>query len=117
MRVILILVIVSMIVFTLGCNYEYGSYGKDKSEKKTIQFQMKAESLKGDSDRLNIEKDFIRQEIGKVNKTILQYENNISFFGYGKGTEKLKEDVLKNIEKSRKEIEELKKKLSLLNKI
>ena len=76
---------------------------------------MKAESLKGDSDRLNIEKDFIRQEIGKVNKTILQYENNISFFG--NGTEKLKEDVLKNIENSRKEIEELKKKLSLLNKI
>jgi len=78
---------------------------------------MKAESLKGDSDRLNIEKDFIRKEIEKVNKTILQYENNISFFGYGKGTEKLKEDVLKNIENDRKEIEELKKKLSLLNKI
>ena len=34
-----------------------------------------------------------------------------------KKTEKLKEDVLKNIEKSKQEIEELKKKLSLLNKI
>ena len=95
----------------------YNKLKVDKSERKTIQFQMKAESLKDDSDRLNIEKNFIRKEIGKVNKTILQYENNISFFGYGKGTKKLKEDVLKNIEKSRKEIEELKKKLSLLNKI
>ena len=69
--------------------------------KRTIQFQIKAEKLKGNSDKLNIEKDFIRQEIEKVNKTILQYENNISFFGNGKGTEKLKEDVLKNIENSR----------------
>jgi predicted DNA-binding protein YlxM (UPF0122 family) len=95
----------------------YNKLKVDKSEKKNIQFQIKAEKLKGNSDKLNIEKDFIRQEIGKVNKTILQYENNISFFGNGKGTEKLKEDVLKNIENSRKEIEELKKKLSLLNKI
>jgi len=95
----------------------YNKLKVDKSEKKTIQFQIKAESLKGDSDRLNIEKNFIRKEIEKVNKTILQYENNISFFGYGKGTEKLKEDVLKNIEKSKQKIKELKKKLSLLNKI
>ena len=86
-------------------------------QRNSIQFQIKLESFKGDSDRLNIEKDFIRQEIGKVNKTILQYENNISFFGNGKETEKLKENVLKNIENSRKEIQELKKKISLLNKI
>ena len=95
----------------------YNKLKVDKSEKKTIQFQIKAERLKGNSDKLNVEKELIREEIGKVNKTILQYENNISFFGNGKGTEKLKEDVLKNIENSKKEIEELKKKLSLLNKI
>ena len=95
----------------------YNKLKVNKSEKKTIQFQIKAERLKGNSDKLNVEKELIREEIGKVNKTILQYENNISFFGNGKGTEKLKEDVLKNIENSRKEIEELKKKLSLLNKI
>ncbi len=95
----------------------YNKLKVDKSEKKTIQFQIKAERLKGNSDKLNVEKKLIREEIGKVNKTILQYENNISFFGNGKGTEKLKEDVLKNIENSKKEIEELKKKLSLLNKI
>ena len=98
-------------------SFLYNKLKVDKSEKKTIQFQIKAERLKGNSDKLNVEKELIREEIGKVNKTILQYENNISFFGNGKGTEKLKEDVLKNIENSKKEIEELKKKLSLLNKI
>ena len=95
----------------------YNKLKVDKSEKKTIQFQIKAERLKGNSDKLNVEKELIREEIGKVNKTILQYENNISFFGNGKGTEKLKEDVLKKIENSKKEIKELKKELSLLNKI
>jgi hypothetical protein len=95
----------------------YNKLKVDKSEKRTIQFQLKADNLKGDSDRLNKEKNFIREEIEKTNKTILQYENNINFFGNGKGTEKLKEDVLKKIDKSKQEIEELKKKLSLLNKI
>ena len=32
MRIILIIVTVFMLVFTLGCNYEYGNYGKDKSK-------------------------------------------------------------------------------------
>ena len=103
--------------FDKGISSLYNKLKVDKSKKKTIQFQIKAERLKGNSDKLNVEKELIREEIGKVNKTILQYENNISFFGNGKGTEKLKEDVLKNIENSKKEIEELKKKLSLLNKI
>ncbi|SVD36659.1 uncharacterized protein METZ01_LOCUS389513 [marine metagenome] len=35
MRAILILVIATMLVFTLGCNYEYGNYGKEKSESGT----------------------------------------------------------------------------------
>ena len=37
MRAILILVIASMLVFTLSCNYEYGNYGKDKSKEKTTE--------------------------------------------------------------------------------
>jgi len=37
MRAILILVIAYMLIFTLGCNYEYGNYGKNKSEGKTTK--------------------------------------------------------------------------------
>ena len=37
MRAISILVIASMLIFTFGCNYEYGNYGKDKSEEKTSE--------------------------------------------------------------------------------
>lgn len=95
----------------------YNSLKIEKSEKDNIQFKSKAESLKGNTHQLNKEKEYLRTEIEKVNKTINQYENNISFFGHGKGTEKLKEDVLKKIEKSKLDIDQLKNKLSLLNKI
>ena len=44
MRAILLLVIASMVIFTLGCNYEYGNYGEDKSEKKTTESTSGAEA-------------------------------------------------------------------------
>ena len=37
MKTILILVIASVLIFASGCNYEYGNYGKDKTDKKTTQ--------------------------------------------------------------------------------
>ncbi|MBT7481083.1 MAG: DUF349 domain-containing protein, partial [Flavobacteriales bacterium] len=89
----------------------------DNSEKEKIQFQLKVDSLKGNLKQLNSEKDFIRKKIDQIHKSILQYENNISFFGKGKGTESLKKEVEKKIENSKLEIEKLKKKLTLINKI
>ena len=96
---------------------QYNNLKVTKKEKERIQFQVKVESLKENSSLLNKEKEQLRSEIEKVKKTIIQYENNISFFGNNKGTEKLKDDVLKKIEKSKSEIDQLKSKLSVLNKI
>ena len=95
----------------------YNKLKIDKSEKENIQFLAKTESLKGNKQQLDKEKDFIRTQIESVNKVISQYENNISFFGYGKGTESMKAEVMKKIDNSKKEIETLKDKLSTLNKI
>lgn len=95
----------------------YNKLKIDKSEKDNIQFLAKTESLKGNKHQLDKEKDFIRKQIESVNKVISQYENNISFFGYGKGTESMKLEVMKKIDNSKKEIETLKDKLSTLNKI
>lgn len=95
----------------------YNNLKVSKKEKEEIQFQAKVESLKVNSNLLNMEKEQLRSEIEKLKKTIIQYENNISFFGNSKGTEKLKDDVLKKIEKSKSEIDQLKSKLSVLNKI
>ena len=95
----------------------YNKLKIDKSEKENIQFLDKTESLKGNKHQLDKEKDFIRKKIESINKIISQYENNISFFGYGKGTESMKGEVMKKIDNSKKEIETLKDKLSTLNKI
>ena len=95
----------------------YNNLKVTKKEKERIQFQVKTESLKKNSSLLNKEKEQLRSEIEKVKKTIIQYENNISFFGKNKGTEKLKHEVVKKIEKSKSKIIELKSKLSVLNKI
>ena len=95
----------------------YNNLKIDKSEKENIQFLAKTESLKGNSQQLDKEKDFIRKQIENVNKIILQYENNISFFGHGKGTDLLKQGVIDKIDQSKKEIGKLKEKLSTLNKI
>ena len=32
MKAIMVFVIVSALFFTFGCNYDYGKYGKDKTE-------------------------------------------------------------------------------------
>ena len=37
MKVIMVLIITSVLFFTFGCNYDYGKYGKDKTETNTEQ--------------------------------------------------------------------------------
>jgi hypothetical protein len=37
MRSILILIITLVLISTFGCNYEYGSYGKSKSDEKNTE--------------------------------------------------------------------------------
>ena len=37
MKIILSLVITSALFFTVGCNYDYGKYGKDKTDTNTEQ--------------------------------------------------------------------------------
>ena len=37
MRSILILIIALVLISTFGCNYEYGSYGKSKSDEKNTE--------------------------------------------------------------------------------
>ena len=84
--------------FDLKSPQLYNKLKIDKSEKENIQFLAKTESLKGNKQQLDKEKDFIRKQIESVNKVISQYENNISFFGYGKGTESMKGEVMKKID-------------------
>ena len=78
------------------------------------QYRNKIISLKGNDKAVKSEQRFLKGKIDSLIKDISQYENNISFFGHGKGTETLKQQVEQQIEKAKKQIEELKSKLQML---
>ena len=39
MKTTMVFIITSALIFTVGCNYDYGKYGKDKKETGTEQKQ------------------------------------------------------------------------------
>jgi len=51
-----------------------------------------------------------------LQKAIIQYENNISFFGGDKATAPLLKQAQKRIDDAKSNIEDLKQKMQLLNK-
>ena len=46
MREVMIFSIVAVLLFTLGCNYDYGKYGKEKTESNSEQTQAEESSPK-----------------------------------------------------------------------
>ncbi|MDG2264274.1 MAG: DUF349 domain-containing protein, partial [Flavobacteriales bacterium] len=99
--------------FTL-LNSKFEDLGLSKKALANEQYKNKISSLKGNDKAVESEQRFLRGKIDTLIKDISQYENNISFFGHGKGTEPLKKQVEQQIEKAKKEIEELKSKLQML---
>lgn len=99
--------------FTL-LNSKFENLGLSKKALANEQYKNKIRSLKGNDKAVEGEQRFLRGKIDAHIKDISQYENNISFFGHGKGTEPLKKQVEQQIEKAKKEIEELKSKLQML---
>lgn len=98
-------------------NSIYNSLNIKESEKKKLILESKISLYKKDSSMLIKEKDRIKSEIDKINKNLIQYENNISFFKNGNDTERFKSDIVKKIEVSKSKLITLQDNLSILNKI
>ena len=96
---------------------KYGLLKIDRKEKEKIRFEQKLEDIK-DTDNndflIRKEQDNIRAKISKLTNEAILLENNIGFFANSKGTEKLKAEVERKIEKARNEIEMLKERLTML---
>jgi hypothetical protein len=93
----------------------YNAIDMDREERKIIQYKSRVEDLKGDDSGRAVqrEKRLLRDKIDRLNERVLQYEANMEIFT-GSGAEALKKDIQKKIDISRREISEIKKKLSLL---
>lgn len=90
----------------------------DQREKEKIRFEQKLEDLKEIENNEHLvrkEQDNIRGKISKLENEAIQLETNIGFFADTKGTEKLRAEVERKIEKVRNEIEILKQRLQRLN--
>jgi uncharacterized coiled-coil DUF342 family protein len=70
----------------------------------------------GDNDTrlLDNEQNFIRKKISEVQSEITQLENNLQFFSNVDESNPMVKDVLKNIDKHKKELETWKTKLTKL---
>lgn len=92
----------------------------EKSEKEKLRFEEKISNIKSadSKDRLvQKEMDHIRSKISKIESEINQFENNLGFFANSKGADKLKAEVMKNIDKAREEVDGLYRQLDMLNEV
>lgn len=88
-------------------------------ESEDFLFTMKLERIAASSDperQFQKERQFVRDRMNKIEASILQYENNLSFFSHAnaKGAEDLTREVNQKVERSRKDVLELRKKLSMI---
>ena len=87
----------------------------DKSKLEMVKFESKLENLANndnDTRLLDNEQNFIRKKIGEVQSEITQLENNLQFFSNVDETNPLVKEVLKNIDRHKKQLDTWKAKLA-----
>ncbi len=98
---------------------QYDKLKMSKTEKTLTQFKNKVDSLssgEGGGRMIEQERREVQEQIKKLKETIDTYENNLGFFGNSKGSNALKEGVLKNIERTKEELAVWEAKLKQLPK-
>ena len=97
----------------------YNSLKLDRKEKTRINYKNKLDGMvkKGNSVTINKERDYLKRKLTSLNNEIIQYENNMGFFGNSSGAEKMKADIQKKIDRSKQEIETIRQKLKLIKDV
>jgi hypothetical protein len=96
---------------------KYGTLNAEREHREMDRFRNRLDNLRGSADgefKVKRERTALKEKIDRLKHQIKQYENNMGIFT-GKGAEALRKDIEKKIKSSEREIEDLKKKLELLN--
>lgn len=96
---------------------KYGQINAGREEREMSSFRSRLDNIKGSADgemKLKRERSFMKEKIEKLKHQIAQYENNMGIFT-GKGAEALRKDIEKKIKATEREIDEIKRKMELLN--
>ncbi|GGH72518.1 hypothetical protein GCM10011318_16540 [Phaeocystidibacter marisrubri] len=91
----------------------------DKKESAMIRFENRLHHIAQDGDQRSMDKEYhqLRRKIDEAEKELRQLENNMGFFANSDPKNPLVREAQKNIDRHKEQIELLKDKLRLLNKI
>jgi hypothetical protein len=95
----------------------YGKINADREERELNAFKSRIESIRQGTESdyaVRKEKNVLRDKLERLQAQIKQYENNMGFFT-GKGAEAMRKEIEKKIKSTEREIEDLKKKMQMLN--
>ncbi|MDZ4823294.1 MAG: DUF349 domain-containing protein [Flavobacteriales bacterium] len=95
---------------------KYQKLNVERTEKVMGEFRSRLEHIRGGTDgkyKMRNEKQNLSEKMDELIRERRQYENNMSIFK-GAGAEALKKDIEKKIKATEREIEELKKKIQLI---
>jgi hypothetical protein len=99
---------------------KYESLKLDDSQRHLLKFKNNIDMLSQSSNSgglIRKEQQQIKDRISKLNAVISQYENNLGFFSNTKNMGSLLKDVEENLNRSKEEMEVLKKKLKMLTEV
>jgi len=94
----------------------YGQLNAKREEQELTAFRSRLQHMKsaGGGQVVSRERNFLRDKIERLRNDIRQYENNMGIFT-GKGAETLRKEIEKKIKNAEREIDDLKKKLAVMD--
>lgn len=95
---------------------KYGKINAEREQREMSAFRNRVDSIKngGSDNAVKREKFALKDKLDKLFAQVKQYENNMGFFT-GKGAEAMKKEIEKKIKSTEREIDDLKKKMALLD--
>lgn len=103
--------------FNNALDVKYGQLNAEREEREMNAFRSRLESIRntGSGDHaVRREKMNLREKLDRLFAQVKQYENNMGFFT-GKGADAMRKEIEKKIKATEREIEDLKKKIELMN--
>lgn len=95
----------------------YGQINAEREEREMSMFRNRVENIKSSASGDNAvrkERFALKDKLDKLQAQIKQYENNMGFFT-GKGAEAMRKEIEKKIKATEREMNEVKKKMAMLN--
>jgi predicted RNase H-like nuclease (RuvC/YqgF family) len=102
--------------YNAALDNKYGQINAEREQREMSAFRSRVDNIKssgGGDQGVRREKMVLKDKLDKLFLQIKQYENNMGFFT-GKGAEAMKKEIEKKIKSTEREIEDLKKKMELL---